>query len=170
MLLQFWVLNVYLNGSCLGQQKTLHISGTLTTSNNVLVSLPSQKFKIIGVFVPRYYWYYCLWNFENLTEPFFWIFTIEVALVFNLFSLKVAALKLKGIYFENVTGYMINSKISVINFTDKLQIDSRTDIVLKNTKILRTSFSMASLKTFFHKQKTDKFPTPANYHFTWEYY
>lgn len=48
------------------------------------------------------------------------MFTIEVALVFNLFSLKVAALKLKGIYFENVTGYMINSKISVINFTDKL--------------------------------------------------
>ena len=79
------------------------------------------------------------------------MFTIEVVLVFNLFSLKVAALKLKGIYFENVTGYMINSKISVINFTDKLQIDSRTDIVLKNTKILRTSFSMASLKTFFRK-------------------
>ena len=48
------------------------------------------------------------------------MFSAEVGLVFNLLSLTVAALKLTDIYFENVTGYMNNSKVSVINLTDKL--------------------------------------------------
>ena len=79
------------------------------------------------------------------------MFSAEVGLVFNLLSLTVAALKLTDIYFENVTGYMNNSKVSVINLTDKLQINSRTDNVLKRTEILRNSFPMASLKIIFHK-------------------
>ena len=61
------------------------------------------------------------------------MFTAEVALVFNLLSLKVAGLKLRDIYFENVIGYIINSQVSVINLTDKLQIDSRTDNILNKT-------------------------------------
>ena len=61
------------------------------------------------------------------------MFTAEVALVFNLLSLKVAGLKLRDIYFESVIGYIINSQVSVIHLTDKLQIDSRTDNILNKT-------------------------------------